>query len=103
MNPTTDTPRTDAEIFEIQDCNGQLRKVITIQFAKRLEQELNASQEAYLQSVERDDYLTQALAEAKADVERLGEELKKGSRVLATIVTSLETAVPWIRENLNRD
>jgi len=38
---TTDTPRTDAEIFEIQDCNGQLRKVITIQYAKQLERELN--------------------------------------------------------------
>jgi DNA-binding transcriptional regulator GbsR (MarR family) len=40
---TTDTPRTDAEVFELQDCNGQLRKVITTQFAKQLERELAAS------------------------------------------------------------
>ena len=40
MKFTTNTPRTDAEVFEIQDCNGQLRKVITTQFAKQLEREL---------------------------------------------------------------
>ena len=45
QNMTTDTPRTDAEIFEIQDCNGQLRKVITIQYAKQLERELAVSLE----------------------------------------------------------
>lgn len=41
-NNSTDTPRTDAEVFELQDCNGQLqtRKVITTQFARQLEQAL---------------------------------------------------------------
>ena len=71
QRPTTDTPRTDAEIFSIQDCNGQLLNIVTPMFAKKLERELKASQEAYLQSVERDDYLTQALAEAEFEVERL--------------------------------
>jgi hypothetical protein len=41
----TDTPRTDAEVFPIQDCNGQLRRVITTQFAKQLERELAISLE----------------------------------------------------------
>jgi hypothetical protein len=40
---TSDTPRTDAEVFELQDCTGQLRKVITTQFAKQLERELAIS------------------------------------------------------------
>ena len=38
-------PRTDAEVFELQDCNGQLRKVITTQFAKQLERELLAARD----------------------------------------------------------
>lgn len=37
----SDTPRTDAEVFQIQDCNGQLRNVITTQFARQLERELS--------------------------------------------------------------
>ena len=56
MTTATDTPRTEAEIFEIQDCNGQLRKVITTQFAKQLEREL---------------------AESKAEVERLRDAILK--------------------------
>lgn len=47
---TTDTPRTDAEVFEIQDCNGQLRKVITTQFARQLERELAHSLENQVKS-----------------------------------------------------
>jgi ribosomal protein L37E len=43
------------------------------------------------------------LKKTEAEVERLREELKKGTTVLSTIVTALEDAVPWIRETLNRD
>lgn len=54
MSPETKTPRTEAEIFAIQDCNGQLRNIVTPMFAKQLERELN---------------------EAMAEVERLKETL----------------------------
>jgi hypothetical protein len=40
------TPRTDAEVFQIHDINGVLRNVITTQFAKQLEQELQATEAA---------------------------------------------------------
>lgn len=40
---------------------------------------------------------------AETEVERLRNELAKGAKVLSTIVTALEDAVPWIRETLNRD
>ena len=62
---TTDTPRTDAEIFEIQDCNGQLRKVITTQFAKELERELNELWSRFDKQME-----------AEAEVERLKKALE---------------------------
>lgn len=65
---TTDTPRADAY-------NNTLG-VVPADFARQLERELKASQEAYLQSIERDDYLTQQLAEAKAEVERLKANLR---------------------------
>ncbi len=38
---------------------------------------------------------------AEAEVERLKDELKKGARILATIVTALQDAVPWIKSTLN--
>jgi hypothetical protein len=81
MTTITDTPRTDTEVFPIQDCNGQLRMVITTQFAKQLERELGASQEAYLKSVERDDYLTRELAECQAEVESLRSQLKRAVEI----------------------
>ena len=56
----SDTPRTDAEVFEIQDCNGQLRKVITTQFARKLERELNELWSRFDKQME-----------AEAEVERL--------------------------------
>ena len=49
------------------------------------------------------DKLQKELKEAKAEVERLRDELAKGEKVLSTIVSALEDAVPWIRETLNRD
>jgi hypothetical protein len=75
-NEVSNTPRTDAEVFPIQDCNGQLRYVITTQFAKQLERELSASQEAYLKSVERDDYLTQELSDSNDDLMRTQLEMQ---------------------------
>ena len=43
----------------------------------------------------------EARQKAEAEVERLTEELTKGARILATIVTALEDAVPWIKGTLN--
>ena len=40
---------------------------------------------------------------AEAEVASLKDELAKGVKVLSTIVTALENAVPWIRTTLNRD
>jgi hypothetical protein len=71
---TTDTPRTDAaksywDSAERENC-------VSIVLARELERELKDAQEAYLKSVERDDYLTQGLAASKAEVERLTGILK---------------------------
>jgi hypothetical protein len=68
-----DTPRTDAaksywDSAERENC-------VSIVLARELERELKDAQEAYLKSVERDDYLTQGLAASKAEVERLKKEL----------------------------
>jgi transposase len=56
-----ETPRTDAFFFRTD-----IGWDDEVEFARQLERELNASQEAYLKSVERDDYLTQELAECQA-------------------------------------
>jgi predicted RNase H-like nuclease (RuvC/YqgF family) len=49
--------------------------------SQQLERELTKSREAYLESVERDDYLTQALAEAGAEVERLKTDLRRSIKI----------------------
>jgi hypothetical protein len=72
---TTDTPRTDAaksywDSAEREDC-------VSIVLARELERELKNAQEAYLKSVERDDYLTQELAASQAEVEKIKEENRK--------------------------
>ena len=72
MTTTTDTPRTDAsksfwDSAERENC-------VSIVLARKLERELKNAQEAYLKSVERDDYLTQELAASQAEVERLRTE-----------------------------
>ena len=58
------------------DYHHDLCNVVNTEFAKQLERELAAAREAYLSSVERDDYLTQALAASKAEVERLRETMR---------------------------
>jgi len=63
----TDTPRTDAVI---QSPNSFFM-VRVENLCRELERELKNAQEAYLKSVERDDYLTQELAASQAEVERL--------------------------------
>ena len=71
---TTDTPRTDAEIFEIQDCNGQLRKVITIQYAKQLERQLAVSLENQVKTQAEAERLRDAIA---AELKELRDEIEK--------------------------
>jgi hypothetical protein len=61
-----DTPRTDAA--KVDKCGMTF---VSLEFAQELERELKNAQEAYLKSVERDDYLTQELAASQAEVERL--------------------------------
>ena len=72
---TTPTPRTDSAWNS--DVDGSELEIVS----KQLEREL---------------------AEKTKEVERLKEELKRGARILATIVDALEQAVPWIKGTLNR-
>jgi hypothetical protein len=74
MNQDHDTPRTDEE--SVNHIGFYSCATVPSSFARKLERELNASREAYLKSVERDDYLTQALAASQAEVERLRAILK---------------------------
>jgi len=71
----TDTPRTDAVI---QSPNSFFM-VRVENLCRELERELKNAQEAYLKSVERDDYLTQELAASQAEVERLDHLLADAS------------------------
>ena len=88
---TTNTPRTNSATFEVRANNRAVPiDVVAASFAEGLERELNASkaeverltekltslQEAYLQSVERDNNLTQALFDSRAEVKRLTELLE---------------------------
>ena len=87
----TDTPLTNSATFEVRANNRAVPiDVVAASFAEGLERELNASkaeverltekltslQEAYLQSVERDNNLTQALFDSRAEVKRLTELLE---------------------------
>jgi hypothetical protein len=67
----TDTPRTEAARFEALRSSAFRQDCIPLKLGQQLERELKDAQEAYLKSVERDDYLTQELAASKAEVERL--------------------------------
>ena len=79
---TTDTPRTDAVQFQKKPISLSIENEMLRALSREIERELTAS---------------------KAEVERLKDELAKGVKVLSTIVTALENAVPWIRTTLNRD
>jgi chromosome segregation ATPase len=80
MNQEHDTPRTDAELNKTW--KGIHAAFVPMSFSKQLERELNASHEAYLQSVERDDYLTQALAASQAEVEELQQQKRNCIEIL---------------------
>ena len=73
-NTTTDTPRTDAAT-ELYGERPFLVSAVPVEFAEGIERELAKSQEAYLKSIDRDDYLTRELAASKAEVERLKDSL----------------------------
>jgi uroporphyrinogen-III synthase len=85
MNHTTDTPRTDASKV---DKGGMT--FVSLEFAQELERELKNAQEAYLKSVERDDYLTQELAASQAEVERLREQLASTKQLAIKFWEALE-------------
>ena len=93
---TTDTPRTDAytDPWNWWD-------IIPAEVSRQLERELKASQEAYLQSVERDDYLTQALAEADRELHmwEMGNYYKPK---MQSKIDELEGEVERLRSNLGR-
>ena len=79
MTTTTDTPRTDAHHWEAGRNLHPFQYAPLLSFARELERELKDAQEAYLKSVERDDYLTQGLAASQAEVERLDHLLADAS------------------------
>jgi len=95
----TDTPRTDAAEPQL---HSNLGGWVRADFARGLELELTHSlqnqmksqsevkslteklaslQEAYLKSVERDNNLTQALFDSRAEVERLRTQLKRAVEI----------------------
>jgi hypothetical protein len=86
---TTDTPRTDAA--KVDKCGMTF---VSLEFAQELERELKNAQEAYLKSVERDDYLTQELAASQAEVERL--------KILLSDLLTLTEKNYWNSHNYNK-
>ena len=144
MNKSTDTPRTDEEMWTT-DYHHELCNVVNAEFAQHLEREIKDIRAALgddgrrthreilelatkaskwrewkdkyidLRNAhiaegqdpagtiwEHADKLHKELTEKTNEVERLKEELKRGARILATIVDALEQAVPWIKGTLNR-
>ena len=102
MTTTTDTPRTDAHHWEAGRNLHPFQYAPLLSFARELERELKDAQEAYLKSVERDDYLTQGLAASQAEVERLDHLLADASETnhkLAAEVERLDQMVEWFIEN----
>ena len=96
---TTDTPRTDA----CPHCMAKPMRAYLIA-GKEVTQHICGSWSDSTREELTDLCLIRERAEkAKAEVERLRDELAKGEKVLSTIVSALEDAVPWIRETLNRD
>jgi hypothetical protein len=93
---TTDTPRTDAaksfwDSAERENC-------VSIVLARELERELKNAQEAYLKSVERDDYLTQGLAASQAEVERLDHLLADASETNHKLAAEVERLKEMVME-----
>ena len=101
MTTPTDTPRTDAcphcgdkydsEKFFRYEC-GTLQQFPSGTIRTELCHQTEVS-----------NIWQKRAKKAEAEVERLRDELAKGEKVLSTIVSALEDAVPWIRETLNRD
>jgi chromosome segregation ATPase len=99
MNHTTDTPRTDAaksywDSAERENC-------VSIVLARELELELKNAQEAYLKSVERDDYLTQELAASQAEVERLQALPASRHKAFLDLLARSEKAEAEVKEIRN--
>jgi uroporphyrinogen-III synthase len=74
---TTDTPRTDLKELKLSEVKYPHDFYALADLCRQLERELKNAQEAYLKSVERDDYLTQELAASQAEVEKIKEENRK--------------------------
>lgn len=73
-----------------------------------LERELSASREAYLRSVERDDYLTQELAASKAEVERLKANLLRAVEIAVNLSwdyadTEYDAELDQLKATINQD
>jgi hypothetical protein len=88
MTTTTDTPRTNAAKWYWD--SAERENCVSIVLARKLERELKNAQEAYLKSVERDDYLTQELAASQAEVERLKEQLESTQNLCLKFWSVLE-------------
>ena len=71
---------------------------VSLEFAQELERELKNAQEAYLKSVERDDYLTQGLAASQAEVERLDHLLADASETNHKLAAEVERLKEMVME-----
>ena len=92
MTTITDTPRTDAEVFPIQDCNGQLRYVITTQFAKQLERELNESNDNLMRTqIE----MQLEIDRGEAEIEHIKTLLKDPSAVHINTLRGTIAGLSW--------
>jgi hypothetical protein len=91
-----DTPRTDAAKV---DKGGMT--FVWVEFARKLERELNASQEAYLKSVERDDYLTQELEELQQQKRNCIEILDDDAKEMVELKAEVERLSKLTEDCLN--
>jgi uroporphyrinogen-III synthase len=89
---TTDTPRTDLKELKLSEVKYPHDFYALADLCRQLERELKNAQEAYLKSVERDDYLTQELAASKAEVERLKSDK---AHLITYCANLLEAANHW--------
>jgi hypothetical protein len=107
MTTITDTPRTDAARFEALRSSAFRIDCIPLKLGQELERELSASQEAYLKSVERDDYLTQELSDSRDDLMRTQIEMQleidrgeaEAERLKEYIERLQATLIPYLIED----
>jgi hypothetical protein len=98
---TTDTPRTEAARFEALRSSAFRQDCIPLKLGQELERELKNAQEAYLKSVERDDYLTQELAASQAEVERLQTLPASRHKAFLDLLARAEKAEAEVKEIRN--